>query len=127
MKRFATLLDWLNHNEWPLETQPPVQASVIASLLSFLFILCVDERVVSLLGIWWAEFLVYAFVPLLLAFVILYRGSWHRELSAPVRAFLSAALSGVIFVGVLIALGVAGVLLALVYYRYLDNFTAFHY
>jgi hypothetical protein len=127
MKRFATFLDWLNHHDWPPETQSPIRASAAASLVSFLLILGIDGRVVSLLGNWWAEFLVYSFVPLLLAFVILYRSSWHRELGATARTFLAALLSTIILGGVLITMGIAVVLLGLVYISHFQNFTAFHY
>jgi hypothetical protein len=127
MKRFTMFLDWLNHHDWPPETQSPIRASAAASLVSFLFIFWIDGRVVSLLGVWWAEFLVFSFVPLLLAFVILYRSSWHRELAVPARTFLAALLSGIIFGGVLIGLGLAAVLLALAYVSHFDRFTAFHY
>jgi hypothetical protein len=127
MKRFTLFLDWLNHHDWPPKTQSPIGASAVACLVSFLIILGVDGRVVSLLGNWWAEFLVYSFVPLLLAFVILYRSSWHRELGAKTRTFLAALLSTIILGGVLIAMGIALVLLGLVYISHFQNFTAFHY
>jgi hypothetical protein len=127
MKRFPMFRNWLNHTDWPPDRVSPIRASAAASLFSFLFISLVDGRVVSLLGLWWAEFLALSAVPLLLAFVILYRSSWHREFGAALRTFLAALLSGAIFGGVLLAITIGAFLLMLVYYCYVDHFTRFHY
>lgn len=126
MKRFAMFLDWLNHNDRPPEAQSPFQASAVAALVSFIAICWLDGRAVSLLGAWWAELLVYAFVPTLLAFIILYRSSWHQELGGLVRALRAGLWSVIIFAGVMVAIGMAMVLVSLLYYAYGD-ISRFHY
>jgi hypothetical protein len=127
IERFEMFLDRLTHNDQPSEAQSPIQASAVAALVSFLFVFCLDGRLVSSLGVWWAQLLVYAFVPVLLAFIILYRSSWHREFAAGVRTFLAALMSCIIFVGVLLAITVAMVLVTLAYYSHFDNISRFHY
>jgi hypothetical protein len=124
--RFIKLLDWLNHHDWPPATVSPVKAAATASLVSFLFIGLVDGPLVTRLGIWWAELLAFSLVPLLLAFVILYRSSWHQALAEPARAALAALYAMGIFAAALVALFVALVLLVLVYNCYPKDFTAFH-
>src|SRR5689334_15364145 len=104
MKRFTTFLDWLNHNDRPPEAQSPVQASAVAALVSFLAICWLDGGVVSAIGAWWAQLLAYAFVPILLAFIILYRSSWHQELGRASRVFRAAVASFTVFFCVLTAL-----------------------
>ena len=126
MKRFTTFLDWLNHNDRPAEAQSPVQASVVAALVSFIAICWLDGRAVSLLGVWWAELLAYAFVPVVLAFIILYRSSWHQQESDVARALRAGFWSFIIFFGVVIGIGVAMVLVSLLYYAY-GGLSRFHY
>jgi hypothetical protein len=127
MKRFGTLLEWLNHSHQPPETQSPFKASAFVSLLSFAFIFWLDGEVVSLLRVWWAELLVYALVPILLSFIILYRSSWHQEMAQGGRTALLAVLSCLILPGALIATGIALALVVLVYSCYFDGFLRFHY
>jgi len=120
-------LDRLTRNDQPAEAQSPVQASGVTALVSFILVYWLDSRFVSSLGTWWAELLVYAFVPVLLAFIILYRSAWHRELTAVSRALLAGLFSCVIFAGVLLAIGVTMVLVALAYYSHFDGIMRFHY
>lgn len=127
MKRFATLLDWLNHSHRPPETESPILTSAMVSLFSFALILWLDVREVSSLGVWWAETLIYSFVPILLAFIILYRSSWHQEMRRSARAVLLAVLSCLILPGALIATGIALLLWVMAYYCFLDHPMAFHY
>ena len=127
MKRFDTLLEWLNHSHQPPETQSPFTASAIVSLVAFAFIYWLDSEVVSALRLWWAELLVYALVPMLLSFIILYRSSWHQEMTRAGRTTLLALLSCLILPGVLIATGIAFALAVLVYSCYFDGLSRFHY
>ena len=127
MKRFATLLDRLNHSHRPPETQSPFLAAATVSLFTFACIFWLDVREVSSLGIWWAETLIYSFVPILLAFIILYRSSWHQEMRRSARAVLLACLSCLILPGALIATGIALFLAVLAYYCFFDRPLAFHY
>ena len=127
MKRFEALLHRLNHDDRPPEAQSPVQASAWVELFSFLVIFWLTRHVVSSFRLWWAELLVYAFVPVLLAFVVLYRSAWHREFRTATRTVLAGLLSCAIFVGVLAAVGVGAMMLALVYIAHFDGGVRFHY
>ena len=126
MKRFATFLDWLNHSHQSSKTESPVMVAGVVSFISFAFIYWLDGREVSSLGIWWAETLFYACIPVVLAFIILYRSSWHREMSRSARATLIGLLSCLIFPGALIAVGIAFLLAVVAYYCFSD-LTRFHY
>jgi len=127
MKRLHMFLDRLTHSDQPPEAQSPVQASAVAALGSFLFIYCLDAGIVSALKVWWAQLLVYGFVPVLLSFIILFRSSWHREFTSGVRTLLASLMSCVIFVGILAGIVVAMVLVIIVYTAHFDNITRFHY
>jgi hypothetical protein len=119
-------LDRLNHSDQPPEAQSPFKAAAVTSLVSFIFFCWLDHRAMSSLRIWWAELLVYAFVPILLAFIILYRSSWHREFGAWARALVTALVSCVIFCGVMIAFGILVALVSLAYISSFDHFLRFH-
>jgi hypothetical protein len=127
MKRYANVFEWLNHSHQPPEAQSPFLAAATASLVSFASIYWLDGHEVSSLRIWWAEGLIYAFVPTLLAFIILYRSAWHQDMTRTPRTFLVAVLSCLIFPGALIAAGISLFVAILVYTCYCDGFTRFHY
>lgn len=127
MKRLAALMHWLNHDDRPPELQSPVQASAWVELFAFLAVLWFTRHAVSSLKLWWAELLAYATLPILLAFITLYRSAWHREFRTITRTVLAGLLSCVIFAGVMAAIGFGAVLLALVYYSHFDGVTRFHY
>ena len=63
----------------------------------------VARRVVERLENGWLQLLVYAFVPMTIAFVILYRSDWHPEITGAARTCSLLFLSVIIFIGVLIA------------------------
>ena len=127
MNGFTSFLDRLHHNDPLTETESPVRNAVVVSVLSFIFIYSMDNRVVSLLGVWWEEFLVYALVPVVLAFFILYRSAWHREIKRVLRTPLAACLSCLIVGSTIVAAGIALLLAVMVYYCFVDHFSAFHY
>jgi hypothetical protein len=76
-------LNIMNDNEQIPEVQSAVQqVIVIASLVCFgslAFIYWAARPAVELLGIPWVEYLIYAIIPILVTFTILYRSGWHRE------------------------------------------------
>ena len=119
-------LERLNHSDQPAETQSPLASSAAASLVSFVLICCLDSRFVSMLRVWWAELLVYAVIPVLVAFIVLYRSSWHQEMRRAGRACLLALVSCSIFGAVLIAAGFGMVVALFVYFGCFDNFSRFH-
>lgn len=127
MNRFADVIEWLNHSHQPPQAQSPFAAAAAASLASFASIYWLDGPEVAALRIWWVEGFVYAFVPTLLAFIILYRSAWHQEMTRTARTFLVAVLSCLIFPGALLAAGIGLFLAVLVYHCYCDGFMRFHY
>ena len=126
MKQLATFLGWLNHSRRAPEAQSPVSTSAFAALISFAFIYWLDGREVSALGIWWAETLIYSFIPILLAFIILYRSSWHQDMARSGRAILLAFVSCLILPGALIAAMIAFGLAVVGYYCFSEPLR-FHY
>jgi hypothetical protein len=126
MKRKSVMLEWLNHNDRPPEAQAPFKASAAACLLSLVFVYLFDGQVVSSLRLWWEQLMVYGLVPVLLAFIILCRSSWHREIQSWSRNPLLALMSCLVFGGVLVGAIFIMILAALVYSCYVLNFTAFH-
>jgi hypothetical protein len=120
MKRFEMFLDRLNHNDRPTQAQSPIGAAWAAALFSFIVIYWLDGQVVSSLRVWWEQLLVYGMVPMLLAFIILYRSCWHREFTNAARNPLLVLMSFFIFGGVLITVGLAMGLICVIYYAYGD-------
>jgi threonine/homoserine/homoserine lactone efflux protein len=126
MRRFSVLLEWLNHSGRPPEAQSPFKASAVVCLLSFVFIFALDHQIVSSLQPWWEQLVIYAVVPVLLAFIILYRSSWHQEIRSWTRSPLLVLISCLVFGSALVAAGLIMLLAALVYACYVKDFTAFH-
>jgi hypothetical protein len=127
MKRFEVFLHRLNHDDRPPEEQSPVQASAWVELVSFLVVYWLTRDVISSFRLWWAELLAYAIVPILLAFIILYRSAWHQEWRAATRTIWAGLFSCVLFAGVLLAIGLVAVLVTLTYISNFDGFPRFHY
>ena len=129
VKRFAlgNDLGGLSDNEQPRQVQSPVGVCSMACFVSLAFIYFAARPLVSRLQVWWAELLVYALIPTVLTFILLYRSSWHREITGAARTLSLALLSSVILGGVLIADTIFIILLALVYSTFIDGFTRIHY
>ncbi len=66
---------------------------------------CVARPAVELLEVSWAECLVYAFIPIAVTFVILYRSGWHPEITRAARAVALFLFSWGILLSVLIVTG----------------------
>lgn len=127
MKNLTTILAWLNHSAQPPETQSPIRTATAATFLSLLFVVGLDHYFAGTLPSWWAELLAYAAIPILLAFIVLYRSAWHEGLRRGARALLVAATSCAIFSAVALGTLLAAVLAALTYASNFDRFLAFHY
>jgi len=95
--------------------------------VSFVLVYWFDRPVVSLLRIWWAELLAFAIIPILLAFVVLYRSSWHQDMRRALRTVLVAAMSCTIFGLVIIIAAVAMFVISFVYFGCLDRFGSGHF
>ena len=126
MKRYQRFLQWLNQNQHPAEKQSPLLAAAGVALVSFILLGVLEYRSVSALRVWWAELAAYACVPVMLAFITLYRSAWHRHTAATGRALLAAGCSLMIFVGMLLALGCSLVLACLLLFAY-GGLSRFHY
>jgi hypothetical protein len=100
--------------------------AAVVSLAAFVFIYWLDSPQVSSLRAGWVQGLAYAVIPTLLAFIILYRSSWHQEMRQTARTVLLALLSCLIFPGALLAAVIAMLLAVLVYSCYFDHFLRFH-
>ncbi len=79
-------------------------AAFITCFVALVIIYWVAHPVVSELGIWWAEGLAYAAIPITATFTILYRSRWHQEVAGGRRTGSLLLISCVIFGGVLLAL-----------------------
>jgi hypothetical protein len=99
----------MNENEQTPEVQSPLRRDIviasIASLVSLTIFFCAARPAVSKLQVWWAELLIYAFIPISVAFVILYRSCWHREIAGAARTCSLLMISCIILAGDLIAVG----------------------
>jgi hypothetical protein len=92
----------LAQTEIQSELQSPLQRimglTFIACLLVLLTVYALTRRWVELLGVWWGELLVYACIPLLVTFTILYRSQAREDMSRVTRVgylfFVSALIFG---------------------------------
>jgi hypothetical protein len=100
----------INPAEPPSDEQSPLQrVMAIASVACFAaltFVYWAARPAVARLGVWWAEVLVYAIIPVAVTFVILYRSCWHQEIAGGRRTCSVLLASCAIFAGVLLATGV---------------------
>jgi hypothetical protein len=76
-----------------------------ASFVSLIFSFVAARWVVSQLQGWWVQLLVYAVIPVAVAFVILYRSCWHREIKGAARTCSLLLVSCAILAGDVIAVG----------------------
>jgi hypothetical protein len=127
MKRMALFLERLNHSDQPPEAHSPLVASFVAALFSFALIFGMDSRFIGALPQWWAELLVYAVIPILLAFILLYRSSWHHEMRRATRALVLTVTSCTLFGAAVIVAALALLVISCTLASCLDRFSAFHY
>ena len=99
----------MNDNEQTPEVQSPSQRIIViasfACLVTLTFFYWYAGPAVKLLDVWWAKLLVYALIPVLVTFIILYRSGWHREVAGPRRTCSLLLFACAILVGVLFAIG----------------------
>ena len=112
IERFTTFLSRLrlmnNHEPAPNSQSPPPECIGIASfacLMALVFFYWYAGPAVRALDVWWAKWLVYACIPILVSFIILYRSGWHREMIGLARTWRLFLLSCAILVGVYFAIG----------------------
>ncbi len=99
----------MNENEQTPEVQSPLRRDIViastASFVSLIIFYCAAKPAVSQLQGWWVELLVYAIIPISVAFIILYRSCWHREITGAARTCSLLLISCMILGGDLIAIG----------------------
>jgi hypothetical protein len=99
----------MNETEQMPETRSPMPRIVgvasLSCLVSLILFYWAVRGAVSEIGVWWEEWLVYATVPVLLTFLILYRSCWHPEITGAARTCYLFLLSCLIFAGDIVAVG----------------------
>jgi hypothetical protein len=99
----------MDNNGQSPEVQPPLQRAVvmasIACFASLTFFYWVARPAVESIEDGWAEFMVYAIIPMTVTFIILYRSCWHREITGIARTGSLLLLSCIILGSEVIAVG----------------------
>jgi hypothetical protein len=96
----------MDQNVKPAEFRPPIGFASVACVLTMTFMFCVARSAISLVKVWWVEMTIYAAIPILVVFVILYRSFWHQELDKTTRILSMLLTSCIIFCCVLIIAGI---------------------
>ena len=94
-------------NGQPTDATLPIGMAAFMCLACFACIYLSSKSWVVRLGVWWAELLVYALIPVSVAFVILYRSRWHLEMVRSARTSCLILFSFLILGGDLLFLGIA--------------------
>ena len=84
----------------------PVGMASLVGLTSLALVYLSSKPLVVRLGVWWAEFLVYALIPVAVTFTVLYRSRWHLEMVRSARTGCLILLSCLILCGDLFFLGI---------------------
>lgn len=99
----------MSNNEQPEASRPPIGIAGISCFGCLPVVYLATRPFIGFLDKWGIQWLLYTSIPILIAFIVLYRSSWHRELPTVTR-ILSMLLSAVIiftvallFVGLLMA------------------------
>ena len=97
----------------PVTGEPPFGIAGFACLICLAVIYAVANPIVNWLVVWWAGLLIYSVIPILVAFTVLYRSSWHRELPKCRRIFSMVLSACLVFCVSFIALGLIVALVAM--------------
>jgi hypothetical protein len=101
----------MNDHEPPPKFELPVPRVVglaaIACFLSLTGIYLLTRPTLGAIESGWAKLLIYAPLPLLVTFAILYHSDWHRQNSGAARMGSLLVTSGLILAGVLAVIAVA--------------------
>ncbi|HYA79027.1 MAG TPA: hypothetical protein VED19_00795 [Candidatus Nitrosopolaris sp.] len=92
------------------EVQSPAQRAVVIATFACLacsaYLFWVISPAVESLGAWWAEWLVYTLLPIVLTFTILHGSDFHREMAEAARMSFLFLISCLIFSGTFFFMGV---------------------
>ena len=105
----------MSNNEQTEESQPPIGLAGLACFGTLAVVYLATSPLIGFQGIWGILWLLDFFIPVLAAFVILYRSSWHRELPNVTR-ILSMMLSSCIIYAVVFIAGALIVAIASVFF-----------
>jgi hypothetical protein len=101
----------MNDIEEPRKFELPVPRSVglaaIACLVSLTVVYLLNCPTLGTIESGWAKLLIFAPLPFLVTFAVLYHSDWHRQNSGPARLGSLLLDSGLIFTGVLAAIAVS--------------------
>lgn len=93
----------MSETEQSIELQSRAQRAGIIAAFACLacsgYLFWVASPAVELLGVWWAELLVYTLIPIALTFTILHGSDFHREMARVARTSFLFLVSCLIFGG----------------------------
>ena len=99
----------MEQTEPSTKIQPATQLGGViawfACLACSAYLFRVVSPAVELLGVWWAELLVYTLVPIALTFTILHGSDIHRDMTRAARASYLFLISCLIFGGTFLFIG----------------------
>jgi len=97
---------FMNQNDQSPEVQLPIGIAAYACIVCFALI-CWGTRTLFVVSpVWWLEFLDYGFIPTAVAFLILNRSYWHRQMNRCARTGWLMLVACVIFCSDLLLLGI---------------------
>jgi hypothetical protein len=103
----------INPSEFQFPMPRAIAVASLACFVSLIFIYWVARAAVEMLGVWWAELLVYGSVPIFATFIILYRSNWHQEVTGMPRTCYLLLVSCLILGALLFLLGVSVLVVSL--------------
>lgn len=102
-------------------SQPPIGMAGFACMVCLAVVYLAARPLMNWLDIWWAGVLLCSVIPIAVAFLILYRSSWHRELPRVTRILSTILMSCLLFCCVLIV----GLAILAAWFVVAHRFTAF--
>jgi cation transport ATPase len=94
---------------------PPIGMAAGACAICFMIALLALKFISISAGNLWPACILSVCIPIVIAFYILHRSAWHRELSGGIR-FMSTLLSACIIYAVIVAMSVFTVIVAAMFF-----------
>ena len=105
----------MDHSQQKQDSRPPIGIAGVACLACLAVVCLATRPFIGFLDHWGIQWLLYASLPVVTAFVILYRSSWHPELPRVTR-ILSMILSACIIYGVVLLAGALTIAIASIFF-----------
>ncbi len=89
-----------------LEAEPPIGMAALACLICLAAAALAMSLLLPAVNFWWVKGFAYLLAPMAMAFCILYRSEWHRELARGTRILSMLLSAGIIFcvdIGIIVA------------------------